>query len=140
MTWAKKSSLGFAAWLAGKKKEQATDAPLHAADELLEWQFTFGAEEPSMQFGRVGAAVENVVERVAGVLVRKGMGQMPGQGTCHQYWVVRREVGGGTSEEEVPSCTPGALPRVRGSAGDILLRLVDGSERWYTAHHVRLQE
>ena len=119
-------------------KGQTDSAPATSDALQIEWQFTFGEEEPATMVGVAGDAVANTVTGASGVLVSNGSGQQPGQGTCHQYWVVLREVAGCMSEHEVLEGTPQAMRRVRGSAGELLIRLASGAELWCTAHHVRI--
>ena len=140
--------MSFETWLSGRSEprlpaidemdedEMAAAAPIILGVGTMEWSFTFGAEEPMPMVGVAGARVRNVVLDLEGRLVRKGEGNEPGQGTCHEYWVRSVEMDGGTAQEEVPQGTPGAVPRRRGDAGDLLLHLDDGRERWCTAHHV----
>ena len=61
-------------------KGQTDSAPATSDALQIEWQFTFGEEEPATMVGVAGDAVLNSVTGASGVLVSNGSGQQPGQG------------------------------------------------------------
>lgn len=144
--WRTAASISFTNWLSfgstshvAPPVADATADPKTAAT-TIRWSFTFGAEDPAQMVGHVGSRVGNVVQNVSGRLLCKGSGSNHGEGTCHHYWIVRREEAGGTQEEEVEEGTPGALMRTRGFSSDLLIELDDGTKIWCNSHHVKLLE
>jgi hypothetical protein len=68
--------------------------------------------------------------RVAGALVCKGVGALPGEGSCTEFWAL--------DGQEVAAGTIGASRLLHGGAGDLQLRLSEGAAVWCGEHHVSL--
>ena len=81
-------------------------------------------------YARVGQRAVNVVSGVAGALVCKGVGTLPGEGCCTEFWAL--------DGQEVAAGTIGASRLLHGAAGDLQLRLSEGATVWCGEHHVAL--
>ena len=134
--WTTGAQTGFAAFFARRSEPLYTAPDDEAAAPLIEvtqaalkWMYTSFGNEPEQVCVATGGSVRSVVIGVTGALVMLGSGQIPGDGTCEQYWVL--------NEVEVPEGSLHALPRVRGGMGDLKLRLPSGATMWCTCHHCR---
>jgi hypothetical protein len=133
--WTKVSKAKFVDYFAKRSEplnpaESEDAAPLaEAMGGGLRWLFSSAGDEPTQVCAVAGAPVFNVVMGITGSLVALGVGQEPGVGTCHNYWVA--------NQVEILEGTARAERRVRGGTGDVLLRLQDGRDCWCSCCHCR---
>jgi hypothetical protein len=132
--WAKQGAQRFESFFSRNPDVRAEQPPAPAeADsaEELRWLFTGVVGEDYQPIrARVGCRVINVVSGVTGALVSKGVGNVRGEGTCEVYWAL--------DGLEVEADTSGAAWLLCGGAGDLRLRLFDGTGVWCSEHHVSL--
>ena len=102
--------------------------------QVLGWIFVgIGGEESHPLNARVGQHAVNVVSGVAGALVCKGVGTLPGEGSGKAF----RAIDG----QEVAAGTMGTSRLFLGWAGALQLRLSsDGAFVWCGEHHVSLMD
>ena len=124
MAWAKREGQSVESFFARQRvRQESAGAPAQ-----LDWVYSLDGEETYTARLSVGSPVAHLVLGLRGVLLRQGVGDQPGVGSCEAYW----SIDGKDVAEEVA----GAQRLVRGGTGDLQLRLDDGSTLWCSARHI----
>ena len=81
-------------------KHADTAASSGGVREQLTWMFSPDGDEWQQARVSVGAAVRHLARGLPATVLRKGVGGVAGEGSCHNYWVL--------DEVEVPDSSAGA--------------------------------
>ena len=89
----------------------------------MEWVYSIDGDETHQARVPINGLVKHLTFGVTGTVLRKGSGCTPGDGSCHDYWML--------DGQEVAADVAGAQRLMRGGTGDLQVRLENGASVWY---------